>query len=162
MDKRVRLGIGAGLFISVGFGLGWFARGRAISPVEPGPAPRQQSEYSEARVVVSVAGVPVLRYEGPTLDAALTAGNKQTPSKALADSVKPDAKNPLFATVSARIDINETFRSGGASSSPHFDTEPVELVLVRSERNASDWALTPEAIAAIQSLSSGNGRVGGR
>ena len=149
MDKRVRLGIAAGLLISVGFGLGWFARGRAINPVEPRPAPQQRSDYSEARVVVSVAGVPVLRYEGPTLDAALSAGNRQTPSKALADNVKPDAKNPLFGTVAARIDITETFRSGGASSSPHFNEEPVELVLVRSERNASDWALTPEAIAAI-------------
>jgi hypothetical protein len=149
MDKRVRFGLASVLLITIGFGLGWFARGRAISPVAPPPAAQQRSDRSSARVVVSVSGVPVLRYEGPTLDAALAAASKQTPSKVLADSVRPDTKNPLFGTVSARIDINETHRSGGASSSPHYYEEPVQLVLVRSDRDAIDWALTPEAIAAI-------------
>jgi hypothetical protein len=150
MDKRVRFGLAAVMLITVGFGLGWFARGRAISPVVPPPAAQQQSDQSSARVAVSVAGVPVLQYEGPTLDAALAAGSQQTPSKLLADSVKPDTNNPLFGTVSARIDINETHGSGAVSSSPHYYEEPVQLVLVRRDRNATDWALTPEAIAAIQ------------
>jgi hypothetical protein len=149
MGKPIRVGFAAVLLTTVGFGLGWFSGQRASSPVAPPPAAQLPSEQSSARVVVSVSGVPVLRYEGPTLEAALAGGNKQMPSKALAESVKPDDKNPLFGTVSARIDINETHRSAGASSSPHYHEEPVELVLVRSERDGIDWGLTPEAIAAI-------------
>jgi hypothetical protein len=150
MDKRVSFGLAALVLITVGFGLGWFGRGRAVSPGAPPSAAERQSPQSSARVVVSVAGVPVLQYEGPTLDAALAAGSKQPPSKVLADSVKADTKNPLFGTVSARIDIKETHHSGAASTSPHYHEEPVKLVLVRKDRNATDWALTPEAIAAIQ------------
>src|SRR5262245_16285486 len=98
MNARAKLGLAAFLLISVGFGLGWLARGRVSRTVEspsvPSSGSPQQSEHSSTRVVVSVDGVPVLRFEGTTLDAALGAGNKQTHSKALADNVKPDAKNP--------------------------------------------------------------------
>jgi hypothetical protein len=155
MNKRG--GVVAILLVAIGFGLGWLTRG-AIGPTAPATDRRdsaarqptsQRAEQSSVQVLVSVGAVPVLRYEGPTLDAALAGTNKQPPSKVLTESVAIDGKNPLFGTLTARIDIHETHRSGAVSSSPHYSREPVQIVLARKDRDAIDWALTPEAIAAI-------------
>jgi hypothetical protein len=100
--------------------------------------------------LVSLDGVTVLRYEGSTLETALAGGNKQTPSKLLADSVMVDEKKPLFGTLTARIDINEAQGTGGASSSGNAHESPVQLVLVRKAKDAIEWDLTPEAVAAIK------------
>ena len=116
------------------------------------PSADQQGPQSLVRVLVSVAGVPVLQYEGSTLEAALAGANKLKPSKALSDSIVVDDKKPLFGTLSAKIDIYEMHRSGGVSSSPHYEQQPVQLVLVRKSRDAIEWELTPEAVAAIQGV----------
>jgi hypothetical protein len=100
--------------------------------------------------LVSLDGVTVLSYEGNTLEAALAGGNKQTPSKLLADSVMVDEKKPLFGTLTARIDINEAQGAGGVSSSGNAHESPVQLVLVRKAKDAIEWDLTPEAVAAIK------------
>jgi hypothetical protein len=152
MDKRMRFGLATVLLITGGFGLGWLARGRVSSPVVPSPPVQQPSDQSGARIVVSVAEGPVLQYEGNTLEAALAGANKLGPSKALSDRIVVDDKHPLFGTLSAKIAIDEIHRSGGVSVSPHYEQQPVRLVLVRKSRDAMAWELTPEAVASIKGV----------
>jgi hypothetical protein len=121
----------------------------APAPRAAGPA-APQGQRPRVQVLVSLDGVTVLRYEGSTLEAALAGGNKQTPSKLLNDSVKVDEKKPLFGTLTARIDINESQGAGGVSSSGNAHESPVELGLVRKSKDAIEWDLTPEAVEAIK------------
>jgi hypothetical protein len=113
-------------------------------PATPTGTPGPQREQIRVQVLVSLDGVTVLRYEGGTLDAALAGGNKQKPSKLLADQIMIDEKQPLFGTVSVRIDISEVAMTG------QFHESPVQLVLVRKSKDAVEWDLTPEAVAAIK------------
>jgi hypothetical protein len=124
--------------------------GRTEPPNPPAGPAAQQRPRTRAEVLVSLEGVTVLKYEGSTLDAALAGGNKQSPSKLLADNVKIDEKQPLFGTLTARIDINEAEGAGGVSASGNAHESPVQLVLVRKSNDAVAWDLTPEAIAAIK------------
>jgi hypothetical protein len=142
----------AGCLVAVvvsGLGCGRAERDGAPAARPAGPA-AQQGQQIRVQVLVSLDGVTVLKYEGSTLDAALAGGNKQTPSKLLADNIMIDAKKPLFGTLSARIDINEAQGSGGVSASGNAHESPVQLVLVRKSKDAIEWDLTPEAVEAIK------------